>query len=95
MMGALVAGAIVITVLWAFAVIVIHAWREWHHYYIGLGMFVLAWKAGWLWLAVGGLVLMTDDAIQHTAQIANPAARSPLHLAYRKLIYEPWTRRHS
>lgn len=90
----IVIAALCCVVAFAFAVTVIHAWREIHHLYYGLAVVAVATWLDWpQWVAFVGLVVMADDAAQHVVQIWTPEWRSPLHRAYRRLLYEPFTRR--
>lgn len=92
-MGALLAAAIVVFAVWTFAVVATGHWREWHHEYVGVPLVAAAvlgvappW-VGWL-----GLLVMLDDCAQHLVQMVDPEFRSPAHLLYRWLLYEPWHR---
>lgn len=71
-----------VTGLWLTAVITLRAWRDWHHFYIGLGLFVAGvWLAA-AWLVVLGLCVAADDAYQHLRQLTERAYRSPLNRLY-------------
>lgn len=70
-------------IVWAYACETLGVLTEWHHVWIG----VILWFFGWSWL---GVIVVWDDAIQHAVQLRYSAFRSPLHLAYRYLIYNLW-----
>lgn len=64
-----------------------------HHYWYGVYLLALALLLmpglpslvlGWI-----GCALMVDDSMQHAVQLVRPSFRSPLHLLYRVLIYNP------
>lgn len=70
--------------------------EEWHHGYLGVLLFAFGWSFGWAWLEVMGLVLTTDDALQHAAQrwLNRPAFRSPFYRLYGLTLYRlAWVRR--
>jgi hypothetical protein len=70
-------------IMWAYACDKLGVLREWHHAWIGVILYFL----GWSWT---GVAVLMDDAIQHFVQLYHPAFRSPLHLAYRYVVYTPW-----
>lgn len=66
-------------------------WREAHHLYVGIALFVLvlvlgirqAWSEWWCFaLGMAGLLLAWDDIYQHWRQMREPEYRSPGHRAF-------------
>lgn len=72
--------------LWLTAVLVLPAWREWHHFYLGLGLFIAGVWLTTAWLLVAGLVVAGDDAHQHLRQLTERAYRSPLNRLYARVF---------
>ena len=68
-----------------------------HHYWLGVlllatGLLLQSLPvARWVPLAFEwcGVALILDDALQHVVQLFRPSFRSPIHLLYRHLIYNP------
>lgn len=87
---AVILTAIVCFAIWAIAVVRLRIWRQWHHEWIGVILFIVGELLGWRWLAIVGLLVMADDAGQHAAQLRRPTFRSPLHLLYRHTLYRWW-----
>lgn len=66
----------------------LHILDQWHHFWIGAALAVFPFLPEWV--TIVGHVVMWDDAIQHAIQLRRPQFRSPLHLLYRHLLYEPF-----
>ena len=69
---------IALFLVWLVAVVRLDAWREWHHAYIGI---VLTFSTT-PWVALVGVLILADDAWQHTKQTWEPSYESPLHRLY-------------
>jgi uncharacterized membrane protein len=91
--SALLAASLVLFAVFVFAIIASSTWHEWHHAYIAvpiIGAAVAALVPVWVgWV---GFALLADDALQHLIQIIDPDYRSPAHLLYRTLVYNPLMR---
>jgi hypothetical protein len=91
--GPLLFATIVVAVAWTFGVVATGTWRQWHHYHIGTPFVLLALGGVVpLWVGWVALAVQFDDAVNHCGAILDPDYRSPLHLAYRHFLYEPWVR---
>lgn len=92
-MGALLAASLVLGVAFVFALIATGTWREWHHGHIApplIGAALLGLVPEWVgWV---GFAVLLDDTAQHLVNVIDPEYKSPLHLAYRHLVYNPWHR---
>lgn len=84
--------AFLVIVVWFIAVARLGALREFHHFYIGMALFILGGES---WVAWAGVLIALDDAAQHVVQNFRPRYRSPLWHFYALLYPElpPWLRR--
>lgn len=79
--------AFIASVVWVLACLKLGVLRQWHHFWFGFGLLIVALIFTAPWLGVIALIPMVDDALQHAVQIVRPAFRSPLHLLYRHTLY--------
>lgn len=63
--------------------------REIHHGYYGLAFALIPWRP----VQILGLILLTDDTLQHLVQCWRPAYLSPLHRLYGIAYRWAWVRR--